>query len=652
MLRGSMVSFFMAGPERAHRVGVTLVLCALIVLTGCKSDACRDDDYDGYGARCALGPDCDDTNQGRNTDCASVPPPDCEATPTATGCACFAGAFTDCYGGADGTEGVGLCRGGTRVCVNGFYGVCRDEVVPVADVCNDVDDDCDGRSDEAVRSPCGGCNDACTGDTWGVGEYPFVPNAELVLTDEDALELARTATEPSDALWVANSGEDTVSRIDTTLEVEVARHVSGGDDPSRVAVDHRGDVLVTNRAFEGQSTVTKIASDVSRCVDRDMSSSITTSTSPGDVPSLADDECVLWSVDVGAPFAVARALAIDGSYDLMGDDGGDVWVGLFRTGEMVRLDGRDGTELERFTLPIAPFAAAFDPRGILWVLSQDGYLAAIDRRASPPSYTIVTIPFACYSLHGLAIDARGDLLLTGYACNQVLRYVPSTGRFAASETLANPRSVVFLGDEAWVSHTDGRLSEVRMSPLATLRTVDLHALSYAPLDTIGIATDSASMVWAVSAIGGGAGRGLATRIDPVTGAVVAHVPVGLASHVQGDLTGGMLPGVFVPEGATTQVFTGCDGVMTDWRAVHVAADVGAVGAVRIEARWGETSSARANASFVVLGTLPEEGAPFVLPFADGGELELRLVLTTSARDGTPRVSYVGVEYSCSGIIIE
>ena len=64
------------------------------------------------------------------------------------------------------------------------------------------------------------------------------------------------------------------------------------------------------------------------------------------------------------------------------------------------------------------------------------------------------------------------------------------------------------------------------------------------------------------------------------------------------------------------------------------------------------ASARADAPFVSLGTLPDEDAPFVLPFADGGELELRLVLTTSARDGTPRVSYVGVEYSCSGIIIE
>lgn len=639
-----------ADVTRATRlIGVLVVLHAHVA--GCDDPKCVDEDFDGYGQRCAMGPDCDDHNQGRNVDCEAVPPPDCEATPTATGCPCSFGAVVDCYAGADGTMDVGACRGGTSMCVSGFFGVCRDQVVPVADVCNDVDDDCDARTDERVRSPCGGCNDACTGATWGVGEHPFVPNDALVLTDAPALELARVPL-TSDALWIANSGEDTVSRIDVDAEAEVARHTSGGDDPSRVAVDYRGDVLVTNRAFDGQSTVTKIAADLARCVDRDDSGTIRTSTSPLDVPALGEDECVLWSVDVGAPLAIARAVAVDGSIDPLGDDGGDVWVGLHRTREIVRLDGRDGSEIDRVSLAVEPFHAVFDPRGVLWVLSLDGYLVSIDRRGSTPVYETRAIPYACYQLYGMAIDARGDIVLTGYACNQVIHYSPRTRTFRVTETPANARSATFLGARAWVSHTDGHVSELRTSPLGVTRAVDLHALGFAPLDTIGVAIDGADMLWAVSAIGGGDGRGLATRVDPDSGEVVAQVPVGLAAHVQGDLTGRARTGAFVPEGSTTQVFAGCTDLLTEWRAIHVDADYGAVGTVRVEARWGADAAEREAAPFVLLGTLPDDAAPLPLEVSDGGELELRLTLATSARDGTPSVRAVGVEYRCTGFVPE
>src|SRR5690348_17074579 len=35
-----------------------------------------------------------------------------------------------CYEGADGTEGVGLCKAGTAECVDGGAGACMDQVVP------------------------------------------------------------------------------------------------------------------------------------------------------------------------------------------------------------------------------------------------------------------------------------------------------------------------------------------------------------------------------------------------------------------------------------------------------------------------------------------------------------------------------------------
>ncbi len=53
-----------------------------------------------------------------------------------------------CYDGPAGTEGVGLCHGGQRACVNGSWGACQNQVVPATETCNGLDDDCDSQTDE------------------------------------------------------------------------------------------------------------------------------------------------------------------------------------------------------------------------------------------------------------------------------------------------------------------------------------------------------------------------------------------------------------------------------------------------------------------------------------------------------------------------
>ncbi len=66
---------------------------------------------------------------------------------------CRAGATSSCYTGPTGTLGRGICRGGTRACAaDGTPGACMGEVLPRAEVCNGVDDDCDGTVDGACRA--------------------------------------------------------------------------------------------------------------------------------------------------------------------------------------------------------------------------------------------------------------------------------------------------------------------------------------------------------------------------------------------------------------------------------------------------------------------------------------------------------------------
>ncbi len=60
------------------------------------------------------------------------------------------GVTTSCYSGPGGTEGVGICHGGSRSCSAGSFGACTGEVVPSSETCDGRDENCNGVVDEAA----------------------------------------------------------------------------------------------------------------------------------------------------------------------------------------------------------------------------------------------------------------------------------------------------------------------------------------------------------------------------------------------------------------------------------------------------------------------------------------------------------------------
>ncbi len=74
---------------------------------------------------------------------------DCNGTVDDGAMCCRAGATSTCYDGPMGTLGRGICRAGMRSCAaDGTPGACMGQTLPRGEVCNGLDDDCDGTIDE------------------------------------------------------------------------------------------------------------------------------------------------------------------------------------------------------------------------------------------------------------------------------------------------------------------------------------------------------------------------------------------------------------------------------------------------------------------------------------------------------------------------
>jgi len=145
--------------------------CDGAVDEGVKTPFYRDADGDGFGRAAGsvlactpasgyvrVAADCNDTASGVHpgaVDICDGVDNDCSGTAD-VGCACTDGSTRAC-GRSDGTGGylsMGRCVVGSQICVGGAWGGCIGAVEPTIEVCNGLDDDCNGVADDGVTADC------------------------------------------------------------------------------------------------------------------------------------------------------------------------------------------------------------------------------------------------------------------------------------------------------------------------------------------------------------------------------------------------------------------------------------------------------------------------------------------------------------------
>jgi hypothetical protein len=560
------------------------------------------------------------------------------------------------------------------------------------EVCDEIDNDCDGNTDETISEICRDCAAGCEGHhvPGPEGWMPTEENAEGVIVDDDgAITLGREENRAF-AVWVANMDEGTVSKLDSRTANEVARYPTinatapagvspwdapcnwsnSGNCPSRTAVDQNFDAYVANRAFGQQGTITKYANREADCIDRNGNGMIDTSRDLNDDGTIelgtaefvgVDDECILWTVPVGDNDAVPRALAIG----LVPPDGlvGDVWVGLFNQRQACRLDPFTGATSACMDISsFQPYGAAADSAGRIWLLDRSGarrdFLGYID--TGPMSFTpVAALPdtSSCATGYGITVDGAGDVFVANDCPPQVWRYRHTTAEWNALTFPGTGTARGLAADEShlWValSHsgdnwggTDQNNRIVRFN-LADM-SYDRDYLIPTGRQPIGIGVSFDGSIWSICQY-----NSMASRLDPTAGADGTWIEhgVGLHPYTYSDFMGFGLNVFAEPRGHYQFVVEGCGGGTNNWTGAAYDAEVPAGTSVTLFARVADRIEDLAALPWIG----PFEGNPANFleppgPLPRGHFIEIDIRLATTDRTAAPRVFDIDVAGVCEPIL--
>ncbi len=637
----------------------------------CQSDQ----DLDGYGVGDACdGPDCDDLNADVHTQeqCDAL----CDVDPHSTGCPCAEADFPEpeiCYTGDAGTLGVGVCTGGLRRCDDGAWTGCEGQVVPGNELCDDEDNDCNGETDEGNVCE---TEEDCVGIGCDEGFDPTPDNSSGVVEDADGALVLDGTTISLNVIWIANTSQSTVSKIDTRTREEEARYYTGPDSergggggslsPSRTSVNFLGDVVVGNRAFGFQASVTKIKSE--DCDERG-DGDVDTSSGRLDILPFTehdewDDDCISWHSDVGNVNDLARAVAVQEIVGLDGVMEERVWVGLYSRRRYFELDGADGeaTGREVDVSPVTPYGAAIDREGFLWSAGLSG-AGTGPSRINTETAEVECIGIGCDHpgdyCYGITVDEEGDVRCGGDA--RVYRVaadewedveLPGAGILPAwgVGVIAPGVAADGMGNVYYAASGDSHIYRVNREDVSDVEGFPAGTSVY------GIAIDFDGFVWAI-----GNGAGNAAVLDPVDDTVEVVLndcpgPCLNGPYTYSDMTGFQLRNATNPLGEYRRVFECESGGAPEWQNIEWDADIPVGTSISVEARSADDLASLSLQPWTQIAEDPPDVSPASIDAAflaagvtQATFIEVKFQLRSSVRDASPRLRSFTIESTCGPI---
>jgi hypothetical protein len=379
-------------------------------------------------------------------------------------------------------------------------------------------------------------------------------------------------------IWIANTMEGTVSKIDTRTLTELGRYLTSPNGlglPSRTTVAADGDVAVANRGGASNALggdgggITKIYATQDKCVDKNGNGAIDTSTGASDVRPWGEDECIAWHTPLPSYFSnrpVAWALPP------APDAPADVWTAAASTCtaaactiDVIKLNGLTGEEaMPRLTISglsgvdfistgitggllagfpfldltvnYGPYGGAADAGGNFWVfVGNTTQLIRVD--AVTNEYRVWPIEPAGNG-YGITIDEQGRIFICGSL--GLSRFTPS------DETWMTSNAGPILGMNGCMTDGAGKIWVGGGSDFGDLGLHGFDADTLASVGSFpvgpvkGVSIDVDGYIWGVGSGGAfGANAGSANtawRVDPATGETMQYDGLN-GAYSYSDMTG-------------------------------------------------------------------------------------------------------------------
>ena len=334
-------------------------------------------------------------------------------------------------------------------------------------------------------------------------------------------------------IWIANSTEGTISKIDTLALQERGRYIVRPDaagNPSRTSVNLAGDVAVANR----NGGITKIHALAERCAESNGTPGIQTAEGPEFLP-WGVEECVAWHTPMD--YASQRPVAwTQGTFapETCSFRGQKLWTaGLNTPGtiDILRLDGDtgaveaivtvSGVHLDKYGI----YGAAVDAHGNFW--------GAQVGQAQLHFVDFETLEHRSWDLevgaYGITVDSKGYV----WTCSgNASRFDPAT------ETWQR-----VLAGEYGGCMEDGAGTLYKATPGGIVAldttTLEIKATYALPQHVHGISVDFHGYIWGVT-------QGTdAYRLDPKDGSFQTLTGL-VGAYTYSDMTGFALSTVGVP----------------------------------------------------------------------------------------------------------